>query len=329
MGFSHVAKHRSKNAQLWRQGEINFVVNYEPHSNAWRFAREHGSGACGIGLRVRDSASAVAHAVSKGAELVRCESGPMELNIPAIRGVGGALLYLVDRFPGRGGSEFSIYDVDFVYDEGVDRQPKGCGLYSIDHVTHNVYRGRMRHWQTFYEEMFGFREFRSFAIEGVYTGLTSKALIAPDGKIKIPLNEEGDRGGGQIDEFIRAFNGEGIQHIALSCNDICATWDSLSALGVPFLAPPPAAYYEMVTDRLPDHGEDIAALHKRGVLIDGVVSEGRPSLLLQIFAEPRIGPLFFEFIQRKGDEGFGEGNFKALFESMERNQVQRGTLSQA
>lgn len=327
MGFCRVAQHRSKDAQLWRQGGINFIANYEPASNAWRFAREHGAGACGIGLRVANAGTALAHVAQQGAELVPSKPGPMELHIPGIRGIGGSVLYLIDRYAGRSGDSYSIYDIDFVYDHAADRQPKGCGLTTIDHVTHNVHRGRLAHWQNFYHDMFGFTEFRSFAISGEYTGLTSKALIAPDGRTRIPLNEEGDSGGGQIDEFLRAFNGEGIQHIALGCDDICACWDRLNALGVPFLAPPPATYYEMLEGRLPGHGEDADALRKRGVLLDGSTSGGEASLLLQIFTEPRIGPLFFEFIERKGDQGFGEGNFRALFESMERDQIRRGTLT--
>ncbi|MEO1426575.1 MAG: VOC family protein, partial [Pseudomonadota bacterium] len=220
----------------------------------------------------------------------------------------------------------NIYDIDFDYLPDVDRHPVGCGFNIIDHLTHNVYAGRMGYWADFYERLFNFREIRFFDIKGEYTGLTSKALTAPDGKIRIPLNEEGEGGKGQIEEFLRAYNGEGIQHIALICDDLYACWDQLKARNVPFMTAPPETYYEMLDGRLPGHGESLDGLKSRGILLDGT-TEDAPRLLLQIFAEPRIGPVFFEFIQRKGDDGFGEGNFKALFESIERDQINRGVLA--
>ncbi len=327
MGFSRIAEHRSKDVHLWRQGGINLIINYEPKSAAWYFAREHGPSACGMAFRVRDTAKAFNHLIESGAEPVQVETGPMELHIPAIRGIGGAILYLVDRYEGgERGENLSIYDIDFEYLPGVDRHPVGAGFNIIDHLTHNVYGGRMKYWADYYETLFNFCEIRFFDIKGEYTGLTSKALTAPDGKIRIPLNEEGEGGKGQIEEFLREFNGEGIQHIALICDDLVASWDRLKKLGVPFMTAPPATYYEMLDERLPGHGEDRAALQTRGILLDGTTEGGEPRLLLQIFAEPQVGPVFFEFIQRKGDDGFGEGNFKALFESIERDQVARGVL---
>ncbi len=330
MGFTHVANHRSKDVQLWRQGGINLLTNYEPHSAAWYFAREHGASACGMAFRVRDVAEAWDHLLEAGAQPVETETGPMELNLPAIKGIGGANLYLVDRYD-RGNGELSIYDIDFDFIEGVDRHPVGAGFNVIDHLTHNVYKGRMAYWADYYEKLFNFREIRFFDIKGEYTGLTSKALTAPDGKIKIPLNEEGDGGKGQIEEFLKEFNGEGIQHIALICDDLVTAWDRLKEFGVPFMTAPPETYYEMLSERLPDHGEPADELKARGILLDGTTldkdgSVGEPRLLLQIFAEAQVGPVFFEFIQRKGDDGFGEGNFKALFESMERDQIKRGVL---
>ncbi|MEZ5970032.1 MAG: 4-hydroxyphenylpyruvate dioxygenase [Hyphomonas sp.] len=234
------------------------------------------------------------------------------------------MIYLIDRY----GDDLDIYDIDFDYLPGVDKHPVGAGFNEIDHLTHNVYGGRMKYWADFYEKLFNFREIRYFDIKGEYTGLTSKALTAPDGKIRIPLNEEGKSGGGQIEEFLREFNGEGIQHIALVCDDLYACWDRLKQKGVPFMTAPPATYYEMLAERLPGHGEDVAGLQSRGILLDGTTEGGEPRLLLQIFSETVIGPVFFEFIQRKGDykEGFGEGNFTALFESMERDQLRRGVL---
>ncbi len=326
MGFSCIAQHRSKDVQLWRQGGINLIANYEPRSPAAYFASEHGASACGMGWRVRDAAKAYAAALERGAEPVEVKTGPMELNLPAIRGIGGSIIYLVDRYEGGTFGDLSIYDIDFVYKPGVDPHPVGAGLKLIDHLTHNVYGGRMAHWASFYERIPGFREIRYFDIKGEYTGLTSKAMTAPDGKIRIPLNEEGKAGGGQIEEFLRAYNGEGIQHIALICDDLIATWDKLKALGVPFMSAPPATYYEMLAERLPGHGEPVDELQRRGILLDGSTENDDPRLLLQIFGETQIGPVFFEFIQRKKDEGFGEGNFTALFQSIERDQMKRGVL---
>lgn len=326
-GFTRIAHHRSKQVELWRQGGINLIANYEPRSPAQYFAAEHGVSVCGMGWRVHDAAKAFAVALERGAEPVEVPTGPMELRLPAIRGIGGAIIYLIDRYDDspRGGP--SIYDIDFAYEPGIDPHPKGAGFHTIDHLTHNVYGGRMAHWAAFYERVFGFREIRYFDIKGEYTGLTSKAMTAPDGKIRIPLNEEGAGGGGQIDEFLRQYNGEGIQHIAFSCDNLLECWDRLKALGTPFMTAPPATYYEMLDERLPGHGEPADELQKRGILLDGSVTEGDPRLLLQIFTETMVGPVFFEFIQRKRDEGFGEGNFTALFESMERDQLRRGTLN--
>ncbi len=321
-GFVEVARHRSKDVRVWRQGDINLVVNYEPGSPAFYFAREHGPSACGMGFRVKDAARAYDHVIKAGAEPVDVPCGPMELKLPAIRGIGGAIVYLIDRY----GDELSIYDIDFRYLPDVDRKPIGAGLQGVDHLTHNVYGGRMTYWADFYERLFNFREIRFFDIKGEYTGLTSKALTAPDGKIRIPLNEEGANGKGQIDEFLRAYNGEGIQHIAFSSNNLLSVWDELKNIGTPFMTPPPATYYEMLEERLPGHGEPVGELQKRGILVDGSTASNDPRLLLQIFSETLIGPMFFEFIERKKDEGFGEGNFKALFESMERDQIRRGAL---
>ncbi len=322
LGFTLVARHRSKNVSLYRQGGINFIINHEPRSLAAYFAAEHGPSACGMGFRVKDSKLAYARALELGAQPVEIPTGPMELRLPAIKGIGGAPLYLIDRFEDGG----SIYDIDFTFIEGVDRHPAGHGLKFIDHLTHNVYRGRMAYWAAFYERLFNFREIRYFDIKGEYTGLTSKAMTAPDGKIRIPLNEEASGKTGQIEEFLMQFNGEGIQHIALYTDDLIATWDSLKQAGLPFMPAPPATYYEMLEDRLPGHGEPVAELKARGILLDGSTDGGKQRLLLQIFSGTLLGPVFFEFIQRKGDDGFGEGNFKALFESIERDQIRRGVL---
>jgi len=323
LGFTLVAKHRSKDVVLYRQGDINFIVNRDPKSPAGYFAAEHGPSACGLAFRVRDSHKAYNRALELGAQPIDMPTGPMELRLPAIKGIGGAPLYLIDRFEeGR-----SIYDIDFEFLEGVDRNPVGHGLRIVDHLTHNVYRGRMTFWANFYGKLFNFREIRYFDIQGEYTGLTSKAMTAPDGMIRIPLNEESSKGSGQIEEFLMQFNGEGIQHVALLTDDILATVDKLALAGVPLMTAPNDIYYEMLEERLPGHGQPIPELQTRGILVDGSTEGGKPRLLLQIFSGTMLGPVFFEFIQRKGDDGFGEGNFKALFQSIERDQIARGVLA--
>ena len=322
LGFTEVAHHRSKDVTLWRQGNINFIINNEKASHAYYFAREHGPCACGMAFRVRDAHKAYSRALEQGAEPVEIETGPMELRLPAIKGIGGATVYLIDRYE----DGTSIYDIDFNFIEGVDRHPVGCGFDVIDHLTHNVYRGRMQYWADYYEKLFNFREIRYFDIKGKHTGLLSKAMTAPDGKIRIPLNEEASKGTGQIEEYLMDFNGEGIQHIAFSCDNLLECWDRLQKQGIEFMTAPPTAYYEMLEERLPGHGEPIDELQPRGILLDGTTDGDEPRLLLQIFSANMVGPTFFEFIQRKKDDGFGEGNFKALFESIERDQVARGIV---
>ncbi len=325
MGFSLIAKHRSKNVELYRQGDINFILNKETVGTTAYFAEEHGPCACGMAFRVEDAQYAYNRAIEAGAQPIDIHTGPMELRLPAIKGIGGAPLYLIDRY----GKDASIYDIDFVYLDDVDRHPEGCGFDYIDHLTHNVYRGRMEYWANFYEKLFNFREIRYFDIKGEYTGLTSRAMTAPDNRIRIPLNEEGSKGGGQIEEFLLAYNGEGIQHIALICDDLFSCWDKLKEKGMKFMTPPPDTYYDMLDERLPEHGEPLHELQSRGILLDGSTANDDPRLLLQIFSDTLVGPVFFEFIQRKKDEGFGEGNFEALFKSIERDQVQRGVLQEA
>lgn len=324
MGFSLVARHRSKAVDLYRQGTANFIVNREPKSLAAYFAAEHGPCACGLAFRVKDAHKAYARALELGAQPIEVPVGPMELRLPAIKGIGGAPLYLIDRFE----DGKSIYDIDFEFIDGANRQPEGHGLHVIDHLTHNVYRGRMAFWAGFYERIFNFREIRYFDIKGEYTGLTSRAMSAPDGLIRIPLNEEASKSTGQIEEFLMQFNGEGIQHIALRTENLFSSVDALRRAGVPLMKAPNDIYYEMLEERLPGHGQPVGDLKLRGILLDGTTSAGAaPRLLLQIFSGQVLGPVFFEFIERRADDGFGEGNFKALFESLERDQIRRGTLN--
>jgi 4-hydroxyphenylpyruvate dioxygenase len=323
MGFSAVAKHRSRKVTLYRQGDINFVVNAEPDSFARRFAEAHGPCACAMAFRVADARKALERAVRLGAKPVESHVGPMELNIPAIEGIGGSLLYFVDRY----GEDGTIYDVDFRWIGAREPKPEGAGLYYVDHLTHNVQRGNMSKWADFYERIFNFRQIRYFDISGKLTGLFSKALTSPDGKIRIPINESADDKS-QIEEYLKEYRGEGIQHIAVGTDDIYASADAIAARDLKFMPGPPDLYYLKSFARVRDHGEPIEHLKKHGILIDGegVVNGGTTRILLQIFSKTVIGPIFFEFIQRKGDDGFGEGNFKALFESIEEDQIRRGVL---
>ncbi len=327
MGFTAIAKHRHKDVTLYRQGDINFIVNAEPDSFAQRFARLHGPSICAIAFRVQDAAKAYKRALDLGAWGFDNKTGPMELNIPAIKGIGDSLIYFVDRWRGKNGAspnsigDISIYDVDFEPIPGANPNPTGHGLTYIDHLTHNVHRGRMQEWAEFYERLFNFREVRYFDIEGKVTGVKSKAMTSPCGKIRIPINEEGSETAGQIQEYLDAYRGEGIQHIALGSKDIYKTVDGLRNAKI-MLLDTIDTYYELVDRRVPNHGEPLDELRKRKILIDGAHDD----LLLQIFTENQIGPIFFEIIQRKGNQGFGEGNFKALFESIELDQIRRGVV---
>jgi len=318
LGFPVTARHRSKNVTLHRQGDINFIVNAEPDSFGQRFAREHGPSACAMAFRVKDASYAYRRCLELGAKPVETRVGPMELQIPAIEGIGGSLVYLVDRY-----GEHTIYDVDFVPVPGAAAASRRAGLTYIDHLTHNVARGNMDKWAGFYEKLFNFREIRYFDIEGKKTGLFSRAMTSPCGKIRIPINESQDDKS-QIEEYLREYHGEGIQHIALGTGDIFSTVDVLRSQGVQF-QDTPDTYYEGVDARVSGHRENLDELKKRRILIDGNPGNGE-GLLLQIFTQNVIGPIFFEIIQRKGNEGFGEGNFKALFESIELDQMRRGVL---
>ena len=315
MGFPVVARHRSKNVTLHRQGDINFIINAESSGFGQQFARAHGPSACAMAFRVKDAAFALRRAVELGAKQVESRVGPMELHIPAIEGIGGSIIYLVDRY-----GDHTIYDVDFL---PVQPQPplREAGLTLIDHLTHNVRRGNMNLWSGFYERLFNFREIRYFDIEGKKTGLFSRAMTSPCGKIRIPINESQDDKS-QIEEYIREYQGEGIQHIALFTDNIYQSVDALRANGVEF-QDTPDTYYEGVEVRVTGHRESLARMKERRILIDGSAKEG---VLLQIFTKNVIGPIFFEIIQRKGNEGFGEGNFRALFESIELDQERRGVI---
>ncbi len=320
LGFPAVARHRHRDITLHRQGDINFVINAEPEGFAAEFARAHGPCACAMGFRVRNAETAYAYALAHGANGI--EDADRVLERPAIEGIGGSRLYLVD------GDGLSAWEADYEVFADADRllQRWSAGLTTIDHLTHNVRWGRMERWQDFYERIFNFREIRYFDIKGRVTGLVSRALASPDGKIRIPLNESQDEKS-QINEYLEEYRGEGIQHIALATADIYDTVDRLRANGIEF-QDTPDTYYEAIDDRLPGHGEPVEELRRRRILIDGGEAQGG-GLLLQIFTRNVIGPIFYEIIERKGNEGFGEGNFKALFESIEADQIRRGYLSPA
>jgi 4-hydroxyphenylpyruvate dioxygenase len=323
LGFMPVAMHRSKNVTLFRQGGINFILNGEGKGFPRQFSDQHGPSVCAIAIRVDDAAKAMNRSQELGAKALLNEPGPMELVLPGIEAIGGSRIFFIDRYDASG----SIYDIDFKPILGANQHPEGVGLTEIDHLTNNVYRGRMDHWAQFYERLFNFREIRYFDIEGKLTGLKSRAMTSPDGKIRIPINESADDKS-QIEEYLREYKGEGIQHIAMSTGNIYETVRRLRANKVELMAPPPDTYYDMLAERLPGHGEDVARLKELGILLDGSPThDGKGGgLLLQIFTQTMVGPIFFEIIQRKGDEGFGEGNFRALFESIERDQVKRGVL---
>jgi 4-hydroxyphenylpyruvate dioxygenase len=318
MGYQLTARHKQKAIELWQQGDITYILNDEPGSHARTFVEEHGPCAPSMGWRVADAAHAFNHAVKNGAEPY--EGAGKTLDVPAIVGIGGSLLYFIDRY-----GDANPYDADF--DWIASPKPKGVGFHYLDHLTHNVHRGRMDTWFDFYGNLFNFRQIRFFDIEGKFTGLHSRALTSPCGRIRIPINE--DRGEtGQIVEYLKRYKGEGIQHIAVGSDDIYAATDAIAEAGLKFMPKPPMAYYELSTTRVVGHDEPLEKLAKHGILIDGegVVDGGETKILLQIFSKTVIGPIFFEFIQRKGDDGFGEGNFRALFESIEQDQIDRGVL---
>jgi 4-hydroxyphenylpyruvate dioxygenase len=319
LGFSLVAKHRSKNVFLYRQGQINFIVNKEPNSFASDFATAHGPSACAMAIRVKDSEFALNRAISLGARPYKSAINHGEVTIPAIYGVGDSLIFFVDRYDSK-----TIYDYDFEFLPGVDANPKGNGLEIIDHLTNNVFQGQMTKWANFYEKIFNFREIRYFHITGQKTGLLSRAMTSPCGKIRIPINEPTEDSS-QIAEYLREYKGEGIQHIALTTKNIVESVNTIKQHGIKFLDIS-ETYYEVVRERFPTLNLDYETLTKHRILIDGEVDGDRKEILFQIFTETVIGPIFFELIQREGHQGFGEGNFSALFESMERDQERRGVL---
>ncbi len=318
-GFVAASKHRTRDVVRYKQGRINLLLNRVPDAHAADFAAQHGPSASGMAFRVADAKAAFDAAVARGAKPADASRGVLGEGY-ALEGIGGSMLYLVDRH----GDAGSLYDDwDAVPGAAEAEAQNNVGLDLLDHLTHNVKRGQMRTWSTFYNQIFGFEEQKYFDIKGKATGLFSQAMIAPDKAIRIPLNESQDDKS-QIEEFIRDYNGEGIQHLAFTTEDIFETVEKLRARGVK-LQDTIETYYELVDKRVPGHGEDLERLKRNRILIDGNV--GDEGLLLQIFTEPMFGPIFFEIIQRKGNEGFGNGNFQALYESIELDQIRRGVIT--
>lgn len=318
MGFTLTAQHNSQNLFLYKQGDVKFIINEDPSSFARNFARQHGPSVCAMGFRVKNAVEALQEAVKRGAKPVSVSQVGNEVVVPVVEGIGGTRLYLTEWY----GPEYPV-GVNFTPIPNKENAINDAGLTYIDHLTHNVYRGNMDKWARFYEEVFNFRQIRYFDIEGKLTGLLSRAMTSPCGKIRIPINESQDENS-QIAEYLKNYNGEGIQHIALGTDDICSTVDVLRAKGVIFQETPDT-YYDLLPQRVKGHKENLFNLQKRRILMDGAPTEGQ-GLLLQIFTVNVLGPIFFEIIQRKGNEGFGEGNFKALFESIELDQIRRGVL---
>ncbi len=318
LGFKTVAKHKQYDVVLMQQNDIRFLINYTKNSSASHFADAHGASACAMGFRVADAKHAFEQCLEKGARAYTAENDTAVHQMPAIYGVGGSIIYFVD-YKG----DKSNYAHEFDYLDPHPAANQGHGLTYLDHVTHNLHRGNMDKWADFYTRLFNFREIRYFDIEGKLTGLKSRAMTSPCGKIRIPLNESSDDKS-QIEEFIREFHGEGIQHIALGTSDIYTSVSALQKQGIQFLETPDT-YYELVDKRLPHLNEPLDTMKQLRILVDGT-TKGEKKILLQIFTQNMLGPVFFEVIQRKGDEGFGEGNFRALFESIELDQIRRGVL---
>ncbi|MFK7995984.1 MAG: 4-hydroxyphenylpyruvate dioxygenase [Granulosicoccus sp.] len=321
MGYTEVARHKSRDISLFRQGQINYLINREPDSHASGFVNDHGPCAPAMAWRTVDAGHALKCAIEYGA--TEYTGDGKSIDAPAVIGIGGSLLYFIDNYDNGN----TPYDNNFNWLQTRDPNPEGAGFYYLDHLTHNVMRGNMNTWYRFYAEAFNFKEIRFFDIKGKITGLTSRALTSPCGKIRIPINESADENS-QIEEYLKEYKGEGIQHIAVGSDDIYVATDLIGANGIDFMPGPPDVYYDKSVDRVSGHKEPIERMKKHGILIDGegVIGGGKTRILLQVFSKTVIGPIFFEFIQRKGDDGFGEGNFKALFESIEEDQIQRGVL---
>lgn len=311
-GFSKLKRHHQKDITYFNQNDIHFLLNNEQAGFSHEFTKAHGPAVCSMGWRVKDAEYAYKTAIERGAKPAE---GNKDLPYPAIYGIGNSLIYFIDTYGGKG----NIYDENFVdLDNPVKQADKGFLV--IDHMTNNVYKGTMERWSNFYKDVFGFTEVRYFDIKGAQTGLTSYALRAPCGKFCIPINE-GNEEKSQIEEYLRDHNGPGVQHIAFLTRNILASLDAMEGSAIKTLDINPE-YYDTVFDRVPNVKEDHARIKHHQVLVDGSEND----YLLQIFTKNLFGPIFIEIIQREENFGFGEGNFQALFESIERDQAKRGVL---
>lgn len=315
-GFTEVAANPAQTIKLFRQNDINFILNTEPGTFATQFAKLHGPCISSTGFRVFDADQAFKAAVERGAKPYHGTDGEKGATpFPAVYGIGDSLIYFMDKKNMK-----KLYTEIFKIPAGKEN-PKGVGFTVVDHFTNNVPRGEMQKWCDFYTKIFNFREARYFDIRGEKTGLISKVMRSPCSKFAVPINEPSD-GKSQIQEYLDEYHGSGIQHLAMLTDDITATLESLKSSDLQFLTPPPHTYYSMLKDRLPMVSEDLNRLEKNAILVDG----DHDGYLLQIFSKNIIGPIFFEVIQRKGHDGFGNGNFQALFDAIERDQKERGYL---
>ncbi|WP_133407473.1 4-hydroxyphenylpyruvate dioxygenase [Parashewanella tropica] len=313
-GFSKIKKHKEKEIYYYNQNNIHFLLNQERQGFSAEFAKSHGPAITSMGWRVEDAEFAFKTAVERGAKAAADDA--KDLPYPAIYGIGDSLIYFIDVY----GDEDNIYKQDFVDLENPDLvQEKG--FMEVDHLTNNVYKGTMQHWADFYKDIFGFTEVRYFDINGMQTGLTSFALRSPDGSFCIPINEGKNDDKNQIDEYLKEYDGPGVQHLAFTSRDIVASLDAMEGSSIKTLDIIPE-YYDTIFDKLPQITEDRERIKHHQILCDG----DENGYLLQIFTKNLFGPIFIEIIQRKNNLGFGEGNFTALFQSIERDQMRRGVL---
>jgi len=313
-GFSRTMRHATRPVDVYEQGAIRLLLDRSRTGFAAEFTAAHGPCICAMGLESDDAHAAAATAIARGAtrapgDLARADATAL----PAIRGIGDSLIYFVDP-------RDTWTTLGFVPLDRPDRVPSK-GFTAIDHLTNNVPRGELERWARFYADTFGFTEVRYFDIKGVKTGLHSFALRSPCGSFCIPINE-GTETGSQIDEYLELYRGPGIQHLAFLTDDILGSLRALEGTPIEFLDID-EEYYRDVFDRVPNVREDRAEIARRDVLVDGDAD----GYLLQIFTKNLIGPIFIELIQRRNHASFGEGNFGALFRSIERDQQRRGYLS--
>lgn len=317
MGFAEVAQVLGKKIKLFRQGDINFILNTEPDTFAAQFEKMHGPSVSATGFRVGNAEKAFEVAVSRGARPYDGnETSRGASPFLAVYGIGDSLIYFIDEK-----NHKRMYENIFGLKNNDDLRPVGLGLKIVDHFTNNVPVGEMQKWCDFYEKVFNFREARYFDIKGKSTGLISKVMRSPCSLFSVPINEPSDPKS-QIQEYLDEYKGSGIQHLALVTDDIVPTLEDLKKNQMQFLNPPPKTYYAQLKDRLPQVTEDLNRLEKNAILVDG----DHDGYLLQIFTKNVIGPVFYEVIQRKGHQGFGEGNFQALFDAIEADQKARGYL---